>query len=189
MACPARAQPETRQNTWKDTSSGHLYGRSMIDGVDELAHRMERKWGVDRLRLLVSDDLRHRFDRQRFKLNAAITSGDHDALATECARMRKALETLDAAAEAIGAEPIAPEVWEVALPDGTVAAVVRTTADAHHVVGDGRLKRVYTLAEVANLIHACPEVIKAKDTFPGAEVVAVRSRPDPLEGLDDEIPF
>ena len=36
--------------------------RAALDGVDAVATAMERKWGVGRLRLLVSDDLRARFD-------------------------------------------------------------------------------------------------------------------------------
>jgi hypothetical protein len=97
--------------------------------------------------------------------------------------------TLDAAAEAAGAQTMSAEVWEVALLDGSVAALVRTTAEARHVVADGRQKRVYTLAEIGNLIHGFPEIVCAKDTFPGAEVTAVRHRHDPLEEFDDEISF
>jgi len=41
-----------------------LAARSVIDGVDHVAVEMERKWGVGRLRLLVDDDLRQRFDQQ-----------------------------------------------------------------------------------------------------------------------------
>jgi hypothetical protein len=48
--------------------------RAALDGVDAVATAMERKWGVGRLRLLVGDDLRARFDAQRARLDAAITS-------------------------------------------------------------------------------------------------------------------
>ena len=43
--------------------------QAVADGVDEVAVTMERKWGVDRLRRLVSVDLRERFDRQARKWN------------------------------------------------------------------------------------------------------------------------
>ena len=46
--------------------------QAVADGVDEVAVAMERKWGVDRLRRLVSDDLRERFDRQARKWNEAL---------------------------------------------------------------------------------------------------------------------
>ena len=46
--------------------------RAILDGLDPVAHAMERKWGVGRLRLLVGDSLRARFDAQSDKLAAAI---------------------------------------------------------------------------------------------------------------------
>ncbi len=46
--------------------------RSVIDGVDHVAVEMENKWGVGRLRLLVDDDMRERFDRQAMLFNEAI---------------------------------------------------------------------------------------------------------------------
>ena len=41
--------------------------KAAVDGVDHFACTMEKKWGVGRLRLLVDDDLRCRFDRQHEK--------------------------------------------------------------------------------------------------------------------------
>ena len=47
---------------------------AIIDGLDQVAVEMERKWGVGRLRFLVSDLLRARFDAQKAKLEAAIAT-------------------------------------------------------------------------------------------------------------------
>ena len=46
--------------------------QAIVDGLDEIARGMERKWGVGRLRLLVSDLLRSKFDAQKDKLDADI---------------------------------------------------------------------------------------------------------------------
>ena len=46
--------------------------RATLDGLDLLAHEMDRKWGIGRLWLLVSDLLRAKFDAQKDKLDAAI---------------------------------------------------------------------------------------------------------------------
>ena len=52
--------------------------RAILDGLDHVAVEMERKWGVGRLRLLVSDLLRAKFDAQKDKLDAAIaTNREH----------------------------------------------------------------------------------------------------------------
>ena len=38
--------------------------KAILDGVDAIARQMEGKWGVGRLRLLVGDALRIKFDAQ-----------------------------------------------------------------------------------------------------------------------------
>ena len=171
----------------------HVYieAKAHLDGVDALAATMERKWGVDRLRLLVDPELRRRFDSQRAKLNTAIHAGDLPDLERECPRMCNAWRALDAAATAAGAEPLTPTVWEAATSTGMVITIVRDTTDAHAVSRtDGRLRQVWTLDEVIRCIEAFPAVIKAKQTFPGATVTAARPITDPVDDLgDDEIPF
>jgi hypothetical protein len=76
----------------------------------------------------------------------------------------------------------------VELEDGRVAALVRTTVEARHVAKEGRRLELWTLEEIARLIVAFPTVVKAKELWPGAEVVSARSRvPElPLDG--DPIP-
>lgn len=171
-------------------ASVYLEARSVLDGVDALAVYMERKWGVDRLRLLVGDDLRAKFDRQRAKLNGAIWSGDLEDVQREANRMTNAWRALDAAAEAAGAKPIAREIIAELVVGGTVIWLVADSAAAYALQGDGRRAQVWTLDEVANVIKAFPEAVKAKTTFPGAEVVWSRPPLDPLNDvMEDEIPF
>jgi hypothetical protein len=52
-------------------SSGAYRIQAMVDGLDQIAVAMERKWGVGRLRLLVSDSLRAKFDEKKDRLDAA----------------------------------------------------------------------------------------------------------------------
>ena len=94
---------------------------------------MEAKWGVDRLRLLVSPELREKFDRQRYLLNQAIWHGELEAVRRESLRTVKAWLALDAAATAANKPPLQPLVWEVAVhaagdadgDDTHVAAIAR----------------------------------------------------------------
>ena len=67
--------------------------------------------------------------------------------------MAKAWRALDAAAEAAGAAPLSPDVWELSLSDGRVVALTRSRAEAHHVVDDPRFVATYTLSDVAGLIE------------------------------------
>ena len=162
--------------------------RSMLDGLDQVAVAMERKWGVGRLRLIVSVFLRAKFDEQKDRLVAAIQSGEENYVRIQCDGMTRAWSALDHAAHDAGEKPLAPEVWECVLPSsGEVVSLVRTMAEAHHVA---RACRVFTTDEVAILIDAVGDgVLDIKQKFPGATVTGVR-RKAPIDWeRGDEIPF
>ncbi len=162
--------------------------RAVLDGLDQMASEMERKWGVDRLRLLVSDLLRVKFDAQTGRLDAAIEADRVQYIQAQAEAMKRAWLALDAAATEAGHPPLSPEVWECTLPStGEVVSMVRTEAEAHHVCRDGR---VFTLDEIARLIDGLPEaVLEAKRIFPGATVTDVRPRKPIDWKKGDEIPF
>jgi hypothetical protein len=193
MAVEARASTQP----WSRSNGTYIAGRAYLDEADQTAAQMEAKWGADRLRLLVSPELREKFDRQRYKLNQAIWHGELEAVRQESMRMVKAWLALDKAAEAAGAGKLDPQVWEIALEDGSVAAIVPSADHARRVVADGRQVQVFTLEEIARLLHAFPAIVKAKNVFPGSTVTAVRrSVDDPLDAildtgdpLDDPVEF
>lgn len=184
-------------HSWANSHGTYIAGRSYVDGADETACEMEAKWGVDRLRLLVSPELREKFDRQRYLLNQAIWHGDLESVRREAGRMVNAWLALDRAATEAGRLPLEPVVWEVALEDGSVAAIVPDDARAKAVIAEGRKVAVYTLEEIGRLLSAYEGVAKAKLVFPGATVTEIRKRSveDPMnaiwdtdKALDDEIP-
>src|ERR1700761_9713547 len=106
------------ERSWARTNGTYIAGRAHIDGADETACEMEAKWGADRLRLLVSPELREKFDRQRYLLNQAIWHGDLEQVRRESGRMVSAWLALDRAATTAGQQPLSPQVWEVPLEDG-----------------------------------------------------------------------
>ena len=190
----AKANDTPQIQKWDSLHGTYLTGRSYIDGAQALQIEMEKKWGADRLRLLVSQELREKFDRQRYLLRQAIEFGPLENVRRESERMITAYRVLDTAAKAAGASPIDAEVMEIALSDGVVLAIVGDPDDTRRALArqDGRKMVVYTLEEVARLLADYPGVIKAKYVFPGATVTKViRHVPDPLDviahptGLDD----
>lgn len=189
-------RPLGADHSWARTNGTYISGRAYIDGADETACEMEAKWGADRLRLLVPAELREKFDRQRYLLNQAIWHGELEDVRRETGRMVNAWMTLDRVATEAGKQPLPPAVWEIALGDGSVAAIVPDHARAAMVNAEGRQVAVYTLDEIARLLTNYPEVAKAKLVFPGATVTEVRRTvSDPLsefwdtkETLDDPIP-
>lgn len=174
------------EKSWARTPGTYISGRAYLDGADETAAEMEAKWGCDRLRLLVSPELREKFDRQRYLLNQAVWHGELEEVRRESNRMVAAWQALDRAAVAAGKQTLAPTVWEIPLENGTVAAIVPDDAQAHAVVGEGRKVSVFTLEEIGRLLSNYPTIATAKLTFPGATITAVRrSVEDPLDAVHD----
>jgi len=161
--------------------------QAVADRVDVVVVALEKKWGVDRLRRLVDDDLRERFDRQHRKFNEALFAHDLVEIEKHAAGMKKGWEMLDRMATANGAAPLAPSVWEVRMPSGKVCALVRTAAEARAVSADGRFVEVWTLDEIGRLIEGPWRDIGnvKKITFQGALISDLRQK----ELFDNEIPF
>lgn len=162
--------------------------QAMVDGLDQVATAMERKWGVGRLRLLVSDFLRAKFDEQKDRLDAALRSDEERFVAAQVEGMRRAWAALDRAAHEAGAQPLAPQVWECVLPStGEIVSLVCSEEEAHHVAREGR---AFTTAEIAILIEALGDgVLTIKQKFPGAAVTGIR-RKTPIDwSRGDDIPF
>ena len=161
--------------------------RAIIDGLDQVACEMERKWGVGRLRLLVSELLRAKFDAQKDKLEAAIAANQEQYIRAQAEGMKRAWSALDKAASEARHLPLSAEVWECVLPSsGNVIALVRTEAEAHHVC---REMRVFTLEEIGRLIEGLgPTVLEAKRVFPGATVTGIR-KPEIDWEKGDDLPF
>jgi hypothetical protein len=162
--------------------------KAILDGVDETIAASERRWGVDRLRLLVTDDLRARWDRQWQSWCRAVEANDLGGIQKHGAAVRRAVAALEAAATAAGAEPIAPTVWETTY-EGRVIAVVRTSAEAYAVTTQGRGLEVWTLDELVRVALPRTEIVAAtKEVFPGAEVVAYKSPPTDWASGGDPLP-
>lgn len=167
---------------WMATPGMYIAGRAALDEADALEVDMELKWGRDRLRLLVSAELREKFDRQRYLMSQARWKGNLEDVRREASRMAKAWVALDKAAEAAGAQVLDPAIWEVCLEDGTVATIVRESHLANRILAEGRKINVYTLEEIANLISAFKDILLAKKEFPGAVVTRTKTGvQDPLQ--------
>jgi hypothetical protein len=179
-------RPMADERSWARSNGTYIAGRAYLDEADQTAAEMEAKWGSDRLRLLVAPKLREKFDRQRYLLNQAVWHGELEDVRRESGRMVRAYEALNRAAIVAGKLPLNPQVWEVGLEGGTVAAIVPDNAHAHAVIAEGRQVAVYTLEEIGRLLEAYPEIAKAKVVVPGATVTAVRrSIDDPLNAIHD----
>jgi hypothetical protein len=174
---------------WQATHGTTIAGQAEMDGPDHAAHLAERKWGVDRLRLLVTPELREKFDRQRYLYSQAVWHGDLETLRQQSRRMAAAWKALDAYADSIGAPHLAAEVFEIPMPDGTVAAIVPLAAHSRAVQPEGRYVTIYTADEIGRLLAGFPELCKIKHAIPGATVTGARSTfDDPLHRFPSSEP-
>lgn len=149
--------------------------QAIVDGVDEVVFTAERTWGVGRLRLLVDDDLRARWDRQWLAWCRACEAYDLAAIRTQGAAVRRAVGVLEAAAIAAGHQAIKPEVWEVE-HEGRVIAVCKTSAEAGVVARENRALEAWTVEELVKVaLTTRPALSAVKTAFPGAEVVRVKT--------------
>lgn len=165
----------------------HYKKRSLTDGLDHLAKQMETKWGVDRLPLLVSDQLRAAFYQQKDLLDEALTSGDLALIDIQVGGMKRAWEALDQAATQSGQPFLSADIWEVKLPvSGRVVAFVKTSAEAQAIARPDL--ETWTVSEIAQLIDGMDENVRAvKQLFPGAEITAITKKETPSQ--TDEKPF
>jgi ketosteroid isomerase-like protein len=173
--------------------------QSLHTGMDHIAKTMEAKWGVERLPLLVSPELRAKFERQREKTYAALEEAWHEDFVTRdqleraraaCGAMERAWAALDAFATQDRQLPIAAvtTVLEGRTHDGYVLAVVASDAEAGHVLREGRAMVVLTVEEVANLLKALGTLATdAKRLFPGTEIMPPSDRSWVKAG--DPVPF
>ena len=189
------ASEQTKRGPWAKTPESYFHGHACIQAVDILAHEMDKKWGVDRLRLLVGSALQARFDTQRWKLNEAIEKAGSEQIQVESQRTVNAYRALDRAATENGADMLDPKMLEIHQGDGKVLCVVETHIDASRVKNDGRAKVVVSLVEIVALLEHYQAAVDVLAAFPGARVTSTRRLDDPVEGIkwqgliDDEIPF
>ncbi len=192
MATSMSFSGENKQPVWQWQQRAYEAGQAAIDEVDKVASGVERAWGLSRLRLFASVELRAKFDKQRYLLNDAIARGDLTGLVRECKRMINAWKALERYAVEHGLTQ-QPDVWEIAMTDGSVLAIVHQNEDIALVHPDGRARQVWSLEEIVKLIEASPDVVRGvKKVFCGSLVELYAPRPDPLEGadklpLDDDI--
>lgn len=180
------ATPAQESREWARHHGTYIAGRAYLDEADKWAADMETKWGCGRLRLLVSPDLREKFDRQRYLLNRAVWHGQLEDVRVQSGRMVNAWRALDRAAEAAGATKLNPAIMEVVLDSGVVAAIVPDLTHAQFIRREDRRMDVYTLDEIGRLLSAFPTIATIKESYPGGEVVRCkRSIDDPMDSIHD----
>ena len=167
---------------------------AIIKTVDTHARAVNRKWGFNRLPHLVPLDVTERFRtaKKKYELAAFEAIGSLDPVHLDELRKRadvmlRAFSKLEHEAVANGHLPVPPQHWEFELEDGTPVILVRDRCEMDQVKPDGRAVQIWSLDEVATVIGKFPELKRAKECFPGAEVIQMRTSKPVKDKLDDEL--
>lgn len=162
--------------------------QSIFEGMDHTRNEVTAAWGVERLPLLVSDELRAKFIKQQTRWSDAYreawetercTRPQLEAVESAAGGMKRAYAALAAVASEAGHRPLSPDIWEFLLADGSVAAFVRTDDEAAKVVADGRHVTVFVLSELGRIIDMIPAALQtAKIVWPGARFGGDSDKPD-----------
>ena len=156
---------------------------------DAAVSEFERRWGVGRLPLVVSTDLRARYDAQCDRLDAAIEACDPDMVERMVGVSIRAYAALEQAARDAGVAELRGDYYEAAMPDGSALCVTRDIYEQVRVARERRDAIVWSVEEVARVVgsyEAAKAINRAKAAVPGATVERVTDR---SEITDDDIPF
>ena len=165
-----------------------------IRTVDAHAREIERRWGIGRLPHLVPLEWGEKFRRQKaawekacFECVDSLSAEDRDRVKSLGEAMLRAFAKLEQVAEMAGHFPEPPTSWEFMLKDGGLVVLVRDRAELAQIDLKGRQAHVWSLEEIAEIVARFPALAAAKDAFPGAEVVSLRTSPAVIGELDDSM--
>ncbi len=163
----------------------------IINCVDQRGRELDQHYGIGRLPMLVPIEWAERFHAQHKLFSAAVWEFDLGAVRQHGDAMLRAYDKLDQIAREAKGEPLPVDQWEFETQHGLVI-LVRDLRDTGRVQFHGRKAQVWSLDEIANVIHCHPMIAAAKEAFVGAQVISVRPSKVAIDALNDElsdIPF
>jgi hypothetical protein len=154
---------------------------------DTAVRAMDRKWGVDRLMEIVSPESADKWARAMAGLNESIQNDDPDKTRAWVEVCLRGLKAMDDEAVALGRQVSDPDILEYEY-EGTVFGIISDGREWPAAYDKRPGLTIYTLREVAIALKAHKnELVNAvKMAFPGAEIKAIRRKP---EDLEDKIDF
>lgn len=173
---------ETRQGMGHGTHTSVPVPCPILSELDRIAVTMEKLWGQNVLPLMVEEELRNKFEKQRIKLNEAIESGEELRIDKSASAMGRAWKALDQRARDKGNHPTG-KVWVGWTKNNTPICVFTTGI----TIADLPTKVLrFHIDELVAMIP--PEVLRIKGNWPDAKVKETRETSERVP-FNDEIPF
>lgn len=156
---------------------------------DRATREADHRWGVNGLVSRVSPATAAKYGRTVSMLNEAIAANDADRVAAAAAGCLRGLAAMEAEAAAAGITPPAPAIVR-GESGGVKFGILIDDSLAERARDENPGLTIWTMREVGIALQAMQDAAQVKAAFPGAEVVAIRTRKaEPVEQPDDEIPF
>jgi len=156
--------------------------------LDEIAHKMEMTWGVDRLETLVPPELAMQFGIGKAQLDQAIDERNPQLVAQKAAALIRGWQALDkAAAHHMTIDQVAT-AWYWRHPETDESfAITKDNASAQAIKRIDQKSIIYTLDEVCRVLHSQKLVNDVKNTFPESRIEKIENLS--VKNLDQEIDF
>jgi hypothetical protein len=171
----------------KGATANEIKSDLALAPFDAAVREMDKRWGVDRLPELVSVESAAKWGKAMAGLNGAIDAQDPDKTKFWVEICLRGLTAMDAEAVALGRQVSDPDIWEYEL-DGTVFGIIADNREWPAAYAKRPGIAIFSMREVAVALQAHKNglVSAVKLAFPGAEIKAIRRKP---EDLEDEIDF
>ena len=181
----------TKRKKPDEFTNPEYYGNRFYDAIhhaikplDQIAHRMELKFGCERLQSLVSPETAQRFGSAKAKLDQAIMDNDPSEVARRSKILIKGWQKMDEEAVAGGHKPLKPSIWSHTTEDGFMFAVAQGNADAIKAIRTDPAMEgvaVYSLDEIGRILEneSMALVNSAKEHFPAAKIKSIKNSEEP----------
>ena len=187
MASRPTRQKKDDRILHKGATANQIKADLSLAPFDKAVRDADKRWGVDRLPELVSVESAAKWGKAVAGLNSAIDAEDPDKVKFWVEVCLRGLAAMDAEAVSLGRPLSDPMIWEHEY-EGTVYGIIEDGREWPAAYAKRPGMAIYTLREVAVALHAHKNglVNAVKLSFPGAEIKAIRRKPEELE---DEIDF
>lgn len=162
-------------------------------GFDEAAKAMERKWGIDRLPALCTQETARKYGRAIAKLNEAIDAEDPNDVARFAGACHRGLIVMDKEATEAGAQPLTAKAVQCEF-EGTTFTAIGSVEELQAYEKAGN-EIVFTMREFAVVMKEMKLdgglVKQMKEHFPNAGITKFESKLGNQfwKSGGDEIPF
>lgn len=143
--------------------------------LDEVSREVEARWGIDRLRHLVSPETQVKWERHVSKLDQAIQDGDLAAVRDLAQGAIRGYKKLEDEAVSLHQNKNRPDVWDVHSPAGVHYRICKTVADAQLWAHQQNVN-CYTLQEIAHILDG-----KQLTVMHPVKNEKVNTKPDPFD--------